>query len=345
MDRPEEPPVASEQPGGSVALVVRSSTALAERVGRRMQRWMPGFDQVRGGLRQLRDGLFRHPLVDELERSRRDNDQLQKLLAELPEIFERKYQQRLEPLLEHQYRLLEDNALLMDQLRLLKGSSAPDPQQLVSAESRAAAGSVDSAVAPEPAFVAMAAEPPNEPGPDLSIHLDGATPLADVQSLLHSPPWGVLDPALIQAQPPAASSQPEPAAQAPHDEPVQPSFEELVALASQQVPPVAEVADEPMAAPGWVEAAPVLDLPAPELSDELPGGIDGPGASTTPMPFIAAPESFVPLTEPEELALPLTELSEALESAAQSSEADPLEQARARRLQAWRRSRRQGSGA
>ena len=333
MDRPEEPPVASEQPGGSVALVVRSSTALAERVGRRMQRWMPGLDRVRGGLRHMRDGLLRHPLADELERSRRDNDQLQKLLAELPEIFERKYQQRLEPLLEHQYRLLEDNALLMDQLRLLQASSAPEQQQLVSAESRAAAGSVDPSVAPEPAFTAMTADPLNEPGQDFSIDLDGAAPLADVQTLLHSPPWGVLDPALIQVRPPAGSPQRAPEPQAPRNEPPQPSFEELVALASQQVPPAAEVVDVPMAAPGWVEAAPILEILSPDLSEELRGGARTPGASIPPVALTAAAEPFAPQAEPQELPVTQTEAP------------DPLEQARARRLQAWRRSRRQGSDA
>ena len=46
------------------------------------------------------------------------------LLRDLPEIFERKFQQRLQPLLERHQHLLEDNQQLRQQLRQLTASDA-----------------------------------------------------------------------------------------------------------------------------------------------------------------------------------------------------------------------------
>jgi len=59
----------------------------------------------------------------ELARAQAQIADLEALLSELPEIFERKFQQRLEPLLERQQHLLEDNARLRQELHSL--SPAP----------------------------------------------------------------------------------------------------------------------------------------------------------------------------------------------------------------------------
>ena len=52
--------------------------------------------------------------------------ELEALLEDLPEIFERKFQQRLQPLLERQERLLEDNTSLREQIQQL----APVPGEV-----------------------------------------------------------------------------------------------------------------------------------------------------------------------------------------------------------------------
>ena len=48
--------------------------------------------------------------------------EMEQLLHELPDIFERKYQQRLQPLLEQQERLVSDNQQLQQQLRQLSSA-------------------------------------------------------------------------------------------------------------------------------------------------------------------------------------------------------------------------------
>jgi hypothetical protein len=50
--------------------------------------------------------------------------QLEELLRELPEIFERKFQQRLQPVLERQAQLLDDNQHLRQQLRQVTAAAA-----------------------------------------------------------------------------------------------------------------------------------------------------------------------------------------------------------------------------
>ena len=52
--------------------------------------------------------------------------ELEALLEDLPEIFERKFQQRLQPVLERQERLLEDNSALREQIQQL----APVPGEV-----------------------------------------------------------------------------------------------------------------------------------------------------------------------------------------------------------------------
>ena len=52
--------------------------------------------------------------------------ELEALLEDIPEIFERKFEQRLQPVLERQERLLEDNTELLQQIQLL----APVPGEV-----------------------------------------------------------------------------------------------------------------------------------------------------------------------------------------------------------------------
>ncbi|MCT0224312.1 hypothetical protein [Synechococcus sp. CS-1328] len=77
-------------------------------------------------------------LERELASTRAELEAMQELLQELPEIFERKFQQRLQPLLAHQQRLLSENEGLRSQMRLLRpadpapadvgsGTAAPVP--------------------------------------------------------------------------------------------------------------------------------------------------------------------------------------------------------------------------
>jgi len=75
-------------------------------------------------------------LEQELQATRDQLEALQDLLNDLPEIFERKFQGRLQPILEQQHRLLQDNASLRQQLalqpqeqqrQLLLSAGAPAP--------------------------------------------------------------------------------------------------------------------------------------------------------------------------------------------------------------------------
>lgn len=67
--------------------------------------------------------MRREMLEQELARTREELQAMQTLLEELPAVFEDKFRQRLQPLLEQQQRLLEDNANLRQQLQLM-----PHPQ-------------------------------------------------------------------------------------------------------------------------------------------------------------------------------------------------------------------------
>lgn len=376
--------------------------ALARRVGRSVQRWILPLPlaRIKGGLRQWRASLLRHPLAEELERTRRDNEQLQKLLEELPEIFERKYQQRLEPLLEHQYRLLEDNALLMDQLRLLQGrsESVQDVRQLVSVEARegAADPSPDAVSPQEPALTTTETVPPSDEAPigEVSVHLEGVPVLVDVGSLLLTPPWGVPAPSVIEAIHPADSASAPVAAPAPigpasaataevptvADRP-EPSFEDLVSMASEQLQAHSGSEEPELNPPG--AAAPWLAGPDPgpglaeeldpdvlaaasmafirppvvapeELADAVPDAPpEAPApftASPAPEPWLAASpgvESLIvtpTLSEPVPAGLPGAEGESSAQEPARppDQDLDPLERARARRLEAWRRARQRG---
>ena len=63
-------------------------------------------------------------LEQELAAARDESEALHQMLEDLPEIFERKFRQRLQAVLEHQQHLLADNQTLRDRLFAL-GPAAP----------------------------------------------------------------------------------------------------------------------------------------------------------------------------------------------------------------------------
>lgn len=69
----------------------------------------------------------RAELLHELEVTRSELAELSQLVEELPAIFERKFRQRLEPILEEQSRLQADNLRLRQQLEALPGGSQGRP--------------------------------------------------------------------------------------------------------------------------------------------------------------------------------------------------------------------------
>ena len=73
----------------------------------------------------LRLALAEQQLAD----ARRQLAEMEALLQELPEIFERKYQQRLQPLLEQHERVLADNRQLRQERRQI-GPGRVEPLQL-----------------------------------------------------------------------------------------------------------------------------------------------------------------------------------------------------------------------
>jgi hypothetical protein len=64
----------------------------------------------------------------DLERTRRQLVDLEELIRDLPEIFERKFHQRLQPLLDQQQLLAHDNHTLREQARRQLPPAAPDPR-------------------------------------------------------------------------------------------------------------------------------------------------------------------------------------------------------------------------
>ena len=69
----------------------------------------------------------RAELLRELEVTRSELAELSQLVEELPVIFERKFRQRLEPILEEQVRLQADNTRLRQQLEALPGGGQNRP--------------------------------------------------------------------------------------------------------------------------------------------------------------------------------------------------------------------------
>jgi hypothetical protein len=70
-------------------------------------------------------------LQKELQAARDELEAMQALLSDLPEIFERKFQSRLEPILEQQHRLLEDNAALRQQLLQIQPQQGSQDHRLL----------------------------------------------------------------------------------------------------------------------------------------------------------------------------------------------------------------------
>ncbi|MEB3184830.1 MAG: hypothetical protein VKM97_02995 [Cyanobacteriota bacterium] len=70
-------------------------------------------------------------LEQELSAARDELQAMQTLLEELPEIFERKFEARLRPVLEQQYQLLQDNATMRQQLQALQPAPTPPASRLL----------------------------------------------------------------------------------------------------------------------------------------------------------------------------------------------------------------------
>ena len=68
-------------------------------------------------------------LEQELAKTREELQAMQALLDDLPALFEDKFRQRLQPMLEQQQRLLEDNADLRHHLLQLQPGSEPSRQR------------------------------------------------------------------------------------------------------------------------------------------------------------------------------------------------------------------------
>jgi hypothetical protein len=66
--------------------------------------------------------------LDELEATQAQINSYQTLLKDLPEIFERKFNDRLQPILDRQHQLLQERELLLDRLhqQLPEGFAPPD---------------------------------------------------------------------------------------------------------------------------------------------------------------------------------------------------------------------------
>ena len=70
-------------------------------------------------------------LEQELAKTREELQAMQALLEELPSLFEDKFRQRLQPMLEQQQRLLEDNAHLRQHLLQLQPAGQSGNQRLL----------------------------------------------------------------------------------------------------------------------------------------------------------------------------------------------------------------------
>ena len=112
MDRPED----QQQTDLTCALADCSAVQDAD--------WQPVNDTDSDRIHSLKHELS--SAQRQLAEARRQIDALESLLEDLPEIFERKFSQRLQPLLERQEQLLSDNRNLQQQIRRL----APAPGEV-----------------------------------------------------------------------------------------------------------------------------------------------------------------------------------------------------------------------
>ena len=76
-------------------------------------------------------GLSAQQLERELARTREELQAMQALLEDLPSVFENKFRQRLQPLLEQQQRLLSENTVLRQHLHQLQPGVGTGPHQPV----------------------------------------------------------------------------------------------------------------------------------------------------------------------------------------------------------------------
>ena len=70
-------------------------------------------------------------LERELARTREELQAMQALLEDLPSVFENKFRQRLQPLLEQQQRLLSENTVLRQHLHQLQPGVGAAPQPVL----------------------------------------------------------------------------------------------------------------------------------------------------------------------------------------------------------------------
>ena len=70
-------------------------------------------------------------LERELARTREELQAIQALLEDLPSVFENKFRQRLQPLLEQQQRLLSENTVLRQHLHQLQPGVGAAPQPVL----------------------------------------------------------------------------------------------------------------------------------------------------------------------------------------------------------------------
>ena len=76
-------------------------------------------------------GLSPQQLERELVRTREELQAMQALLEDLPSVFENKFRQRLQPLLEQQQRLLSENTVLRQHLHQLQPGVGAAPQPVL----------------------------------------------------------------------------------------------------------------------------------------------------------------------------------------------------------------------
>ena len=76
-------------------------------------------------------GLSPQQLERELARTREELQAMQALLEDLPSVFENKFRQRLQPLLEQQQRLLSENTVLRQHLHQLQPGIGVAPQPVL----------------------------------------------------------------------------------------------------------------------------------------------------------------------------------------------------------------------
>lgn len=106
----------------------------------------PPNDRLRSALREtsLELEASKAQLItcqQDLERARRQLADLEELIRDLPQIFERKFHQRLQPLLDQQQLLAQDNHALREQARRLLPPAPPPPPPAPENELRPARGS------------------------------------------------------------------------------------------------------------------------------------------------------------------------------------------------------------